>query len=525
MLYVNCSHMDEALIAALENRIQLGESKASLRAEVVSHGHTVAMFEAAYAEAYARVHPQLTRVEETASAEEPYAPRTSEISHEPAPSRVRGDMHTLAVTPRRTGLIGYGEMLREGWRIANESRSIAGGLLVAGLLLFPLILAGVAILGGLAATLPDATSSIITLVALVAVGYVGLVLYASAMGFAFLRGVLKRAEPEPAFWPHFRWAWANIIPLFLVSLYVQIITNAGFVVFFIPGVIASVYLGYAMYALADENIRGFDALIRSFELVYGHFWAILGRKLFLILIVLLAVTPVGVALVVFPPAGLLVLLLLVLFAYVIICSTIALFESLQTLPPTHQFSEPDRATIKTWLRVVVVVAIVFAAFSFMTSAASFNIEREFGDFNRFLQNFNEEGSNEGGLEISDYSFTEQQSIVLIKQELTTARIGAELYYMDNNDSYLGVCSDADGINTNMRYAFDAGAQNVSCEDGPDWFVAEAELLDSGIYYCVDSYGNTLENNEPMAGMGECASARPYEVGGTNDGATTTTETR
>lgn len=506
--------MDEALIAALKNRIELGEDKESLRSEVVSHGHTVEAFEAAYTEAARRTHsetPSNPPTHEYQSAEPATGVATS--INETAPSRARGDIHTLAIARRRTDLIGYFEMLYEGWRIANQSLAISGGFLVALLLLFPLVLAGFAILGGLAVTLSDSSSTIIVLVLLVAVGYIALIVYASAMGMALMRGVLKRAEPAPAFWPHFRWAWTHIIALFLVSFYVQVITSAGFVVFFIPGLIAVVYLGYAIYVLADEDVRGFDALIRSFELVYGHFWAVLLRKLFLILTIFIASFCVGIGVAVFPPAGLLMLLLMIPFALVVMCSTIALFESLQSLPPTHRFSEPDRATIKTWLRVVVGVAVVFGLFSFYTSAMSFDIEREWGELNRFLKSFDgEDVSKEGTRDGDEFSRAEQSNILIIKQELTTARVSAELYYEDNGRSYLGVCSSPDGINTHMRYAFDAGARNVSCEDGSDWYVAEAELLDSDVYYCVDNYGNAVENQVSMAGMGECSDARPYESG-------------
>ncbi len=83
--------MIDELIAALENRIELGEDKASLREEVLAAGHTEAIFESAYRIAYLEVADKkaaapLVPTEQpvVTSSDAPVAtsPQTKEVSYD-----------------------------------------------------------------------------------------------------------------------------------------------------------------------------------------------------------------------------------------------------------------------------------------------------------------------------------------------------------------------------------------------------------------------------------------------------------
>lgn len=83
-----------------------------------------------------------------------------------------------------------------------------------------------------------------------------------------------------------RWALKNIIPLAIIGVYIQLVYVAGVMFLIIPGIIAGVYLSFALYVHMKEGYRGFNALIRSTDLVRGSFWKVVWR----ILIVTIPVT-------------------------------------------------------------------------------------------------------------------------------------------------------------------------------------------------------------------------------------------
>ena len=62
-----------------------------------------------------------------------------------------------------------------------------------------------------------------------------------------------------------------------VFLLVGFILSGGYLVFFIPGVIFTVWFIFAQFILAEEDLRGMEALLKSRAYVQGHFWGVLGR--------------------------------------------------------------------------------------------------------------------------------------------------------------------------------------------------------------------------------------------------------
>jgi len=57
------------------------------------------------------------------------------------------------------------------------------------------------------------------------------------------------------------------------------IISGGYMAFFIPGVIFTVWFIFAQFVLAEEDVRGMNALLKSRAYVQGHFWGVLGRTL------------------------------------------------------------------------------------------------------------------------------------------------------------------------------------------------------------------------------------------------------
>lgn len=111
-------------------------------------------------------------------------------------------------------------------------------------------------------------------------GSIGLVL-AFVMAFV-LQAALSRAsaqavigdlvDPEASY----RYGFRRLGSVLLVSLLAGLIILVGLILLVIPGIIFAVFLAVAIPALVIENKRGTDALGRSWNLVKGSFWHVLG---------------------------------------------------------------------------------------------------------------------------------------------------------------------------------------------------------------------------------------------------------
>ncbi len=89
--------------------------------------------------------------------------------------------------------------------------------------------------------------------------------------------------------PHvYKKTFGHIIQYLLVMFFSIIVAVGGYILFFIPGVIAGIYAIFAMYTYYFEGKKGMDALVLSAWYVRGFWWDIFARKIFLSIIVLAA---------------------------------------------------------------------------------------------------------------------------------------------------------------------------------------------------------------------------------------------
>jgi hypothetical protein len=70
----------------------------------------------------------------------------------------------------------------------------------------------------------------------------------------------------------YRFGFARLGPVLVVSILVGLATLVGLVVFIIPGIYIGVRLAVSIQALVIEGRRGTDAMRRSWDLVGGHWW-------------------------------------------------------------------------------------------------------------------------------------------------------------------------------------------------------------------------------------------------------------
>jgi hypothetical protein len=74
----------------------------------------------------------------------------------------------------------------------------------------------------------------------------------------------------------YRWGFRNLGSVILISILAGLIILGGLILFIIPGIIFMVMLAVVIPALVVENKKGTAAIGRSWELVKGHFWHVLG---------------------------------------------------------------------------------------------------------------------------------------------------------------------------------------------------------------------------------------------------------
>ena len=70
----------------------------------------------------------------------------------------------------------------------------------------------------------------------------------------------------------YRFGFARLGPILVVSILVGLATLLGLVVFIIPGIYIGVRLAVSIQALVVEDKRGTQAMRRSWDLVGGHWW-------------------------------------------------------------------------------------------------------------------------------------------------------------------------------------------------------------------------------------------------------------
>jgi hypothetical protein len=103
------------------------------------------------------------------------------------------------------------------------------------------------------------------------------VIISAALQAALVRGAALATVGEPIdVEASYRYGFRRFGSVFWISLLVGIIVAVGFILLIIPGIIFLTMLAVAIPALIVENRRGTDALGRSWNLVKGHFWHVLG---------------------------------------------------------------------------------------------------------------------------------------------------------------------------------------------------------------------------------------------------------
>jgi hypothetical protein len=101
---------------------------------------------------------------------------------------------------------------------------------------------------------------------------VGLLLYQVLAGAITRNIAAEVAGQDLGLEQSYRFGFARLGPILVVSILVGLATLLGLIVFIIPGIYIGVRLAVSTQALVVEGKRGTDAMRRSWDLVGGHWW-------------------------------------------------------------------------------------------------------------------------------------------------------------------------------------------------------------------------------------------------------------
>ncbi len=246
--------MHPELIAAVKERIELGHSADSIRAELRTAGHSSDVIEQV-----------LNHVQSNPAAEADVSPVNP------------------VITPEPFQLSGATTLISEGLSFAKRRLDLVL------LLTVPLVLM---LVSEYVITNYASEQQTSLLLAMIVVTVASLVAY-----MMFLATALRVTTEEPAqlsLKAGFAWARKHTWGLLWIYILTVLTVYGGLLLLIIPGIVVSFLIYFSQYAFAAEGVTGINALLRSRDLVRGHAWAVVGRLLQITLIVIVVFMAVGI---------------------------------------------------------------------------------------------------------------------------------------------------------------------------------------------------------------------------------------
>jgi hypothetical protein len=176
--------------------------------------------------------------------------------------------------------LGIGEILSTALQLYRRHwRTL---LAIAAVVVVPLTLLQY-LFGDLVRTQGETTRNGVVETATWAVGIAGLLAaLAGILMYLVLTGAITRAVAaevageDPSVEQSYRFGFARLGPILVVSILVGLATLAGLIVLIIPGIYIGIKLCVSIEALVVEGRRGTEAMGRSWGLVGGHWWHAFG---------------------------------------------------------------------------------------------------------------------------------------------------------------------------------------------------------------------------------------------------------
>lgn len=268
------------------------------------------------------------------------------------------------------------DLLKASWNIfAQRWRTFVVILIIqsiAGIGLFVLFLAG-----GLATFLtsgmglanpsdaPDMKLSVVGAgLALLLIGIVVVCLFSFLSNIAMYHVI--RSESIVGVKSAYGYAWSKFGSFLWVAVLSSLAIMGGMMLLFVPGIIASVALSFTIFVLMTEEIGGYGALVRSWQYVHGHWWAVVWRFIALSFVVGIISSILGAI-----SMGALSLLVSVIITPITATYTYVLFKNLKSLPRDPQaLSRPNG-----YYKVYAIVGLIWPAIFILITILSLSLFR------------------------------------------------------------------------------------------------------------------------------------------------------
>jgi hypothetical protein len=427
--------MSPELITAVKERVQLGYTEDKIREELKGSGYTNEVIDEVLLVASGKKEVPI-----------PVPVPTSPVSSGPV------------VFP------GTFDLISDGFSFAFKRLDLFV-LLAAPLVLFAIISSVGSYDNGL---------SINVIIPLVLAGLIIFIFYLLARATA-LHIAVENSSKVVSLGEGFNWAKKNFLGLLWVNLLVLLVVYGGFILLIVPGVIVSILVFFSQFVYAKEGIRGLSALLRSREIVKGNWGAVFG-KLFLIglcffvVYILLTIvigmfadvigdqrssTIVSVSLLQIVGVG---------FYLTFLNIGVRMFEILRQAKP--YVVSPNGEEGRSKYTVLACIGMFIPVLGILSAIVLASLS----------------DARDAGLEAS------------LRASMSAVGSGAEVYFSENGNSYLGVCDEMEPIVTQGNPSL-----VVFCNDSNESWALTANLTRSSgvvppttLTLCVDSDAGPIE---------------------------------
>ena len=182
---------------------------------------------------------------------------------------------------------GIGQILGEAFRVYREN---AGRLwILVAIVVVPLSflswlistvflgpVTSVTTVGGQTVEVVEPRSLLVGILASLVAAAISIVIGAILQAATLRAGALATIGDPVDVAESYRWGLRRFGSVLLVSILVGIVVAFGFILLVVPGVIFLTFLAVSVPAVVVEGARGTGAMRRSWRLVRGHFWHVLG---------------------------------------------------------------------------------------------------------------------------------------------------------------------------------------------------------------------------------------------------------
>lgn len=265
--------------------------------------------------------------------------------------------------------------------------------------------------------------------------------------------------------------WHKILSYWWISIIAGFITMGGFLLFIIPGIIFAVWFSLAIYVLVSEDIKGMNALFKSKQLVRGYWGKVFWRFLVMGIVFVVIVVPIAVLAEIFD-IPFVTQIISVLIAPFTVTFGFLIYESLQGLKREIAFEPPKRKTKIGFILIgiigILLIPAILASFVWISTRGARKTAKDVG----------------------------------VRAEMSMMRVAAEIYAMENNDSYEGFSCSYPRTTNSCNYITEQLGEKPIIHSSKDAYCSYVKLLSSE-YFCVDSTGSGRRTNIYPGGVGYC----------------------